>query len=115
MHPDHRIRWVDDRLPSLAATLRLGLAADVILLSDVWQHLPAADRPRAFRKLVTLLKSGGLLAITLPHGPAEPERGTHEVSLGEIERLARAHGMMVVHTAKVADRSCPSSWCKFVM
>jgi SAM-dependent methyltransferase len=104
LHQDDHIRWLDDRLPSLATTLRLGLAADVILLSGVWQHLPPADRPRAFRKLVTLLKSGGLLAITLRHGPAEPERGMHEVSLDEIERLARGHGLAVVHSATVPDR-----------
>jgi SAM-dependent methyltransferase len=89
LHQDHRIRWIDDRLPPLAMTLRMGL------LSPVWQHLAPADRPRAFRKLVTLLKSGGLLAITLRHGPAEPERRMHEVSLEEIERLARAPGMVV--------------------
>jgi SAM-dependent methyltransferase len=104
LHPDHRIRWVDDRLPALATTLRLGLAADVILLSAVWQHIAPADRPRAFRKLVTLLKSGGLLAITLRHGPAEPERRMHEVSLEEVERLARAHGLAVVHTSTTPDR-----------
>jgi SAM-dependent methyltransferase len=104
LHPDGRIRWLDDRLPSLETTLRLGLAADVILLSAVWQHLPPTDRPRAFRKLVTLLKSGGLLAITLRHGPAEHERGMHEVSLDEIERLARGHGLAVVHCATVPDR-----------
>jgi SAM-dependent methyltransferase len=104
LHPNHRIRWVDDRLPALVRTLRLGLAADVILLSAVWQHLTPADRPRAFRKLVTLLKSGGLLAISLRHGPAEPERCMHEVSLEEIERLARAHGLVLVHTGNTPDR-----------
>src|ERR1700744_4036309 len=71
--------------PALATTLRLGLAADVILLSAVWQHLAPTDRPRAFRKLVTLLTSGGLLAITLRHGPAEPERSMHPVSRAEFE------------------------------
>jgi SAM-dependent methyltransferase len=103
LHQDHRIRWLDDRLPALATTLRLGLAADVILLSGVWQHVAPVVRPRAFRKLITLLKSGGLLAITLRHGPAEPERSMHEVSLEEIERLARGHGLAVIHTARVPD------------
>jgi hypothetical protein len=91
------------RLPSHATTLRLGVAADVTLLSGVWQHLPPADRPRAFRKLVTLLKSGGLLAITLRHGPAEPERCMYDVSPEEIERLARPYGLVVVHTSRAGD------------
>jgi SAM-dependent methyltransferase len=103
LHGDTRIRWLEDRLPALTATLRLGLAADAILLSGVWQHIAPADRPRAFRKLVALLKSGGLLAITLRHGPAEPERDIHPVSLAEIETLARAHGVAVVRTAEAAD------------
>jgi SAM-dependent methyltransferase len=116
-HQDGRIRWLDDRLPSLATTLRLGLAADVILLSGVWQHLPPADRPRAFRKLVTLLKSGGLLAITLRHGPAEPERCMHDVSPEEIERLVRAHGLAVVHTATGPDMMSRAGvrWTQFAL
>jgi hypothetical protein len=69
----------------------------------IWQHLAPTDRPRAFRKLVSLLKSGGLLAITLRHGPADPDRGMHPVSLAEIERLGREHGLVAVHAATVGD------------
>jgi hypothetical protein len=68
VHPDDRIRWLDDRLPALTTTIRLGLAADLILLSAVWHHLNPSDRPRAFRKMVALLKSGGLLVITCDTG-----------------------------------------------
>ncbi len=49
---------------------------------------------RAFRKLVTLLKPGGLLAVTLRHGP-DDGRGAYEVNGDEIEALARNHGMEV--------------------
>jgi hypothetical protein len=42
LHRDGRIRWLDDRLPSLATTLRLGLAADVILLKLTL--IPRRDR-----------------------------------------------------------------------
>jgi SAM-dependent methyltransferase len=35
LHPDSRVRWIDDRLPALPGTLRLGVAADVVLLSAV--------------------------------------------------------------------------------
>jgi SAM-dependent methyltransferase len=104
LHPNSRIKWVDDRLPALQATLRLGIAADAVLLSAVWMHVPPGDRPRAFRKIVSLLKSGGLLAITLRHGPAEPERAMHTVSLEEMERLARDHGLAVVRVRHGEDR-----------
>ncbi len=62
-HPDRRIRWLDDRLPALSATHRLGLTFDLILLSAVFMHLRAEDRSRAFRKIATLLKPGGILLM----------------------------------------------------
>jgi SAM-dependent methyltransferase len=88
LHPEPRIRWLDDRLPDLAATLRLGLTFDLILLSAVWMHLASADRPPALRKLVTLLKPGGLLVMSLRHGPSEPERGMHPVNLAELKAVS---------------------------
>ena len=103
-HPDARIRWVCDRLPGLDATFRLGLSFDFILLSAVWMHVPLTERPRAFRKLITLLKPGGFLAITLREGPADPRRVMHPVSAAEIERLARSHGAFVERTVKSADQ-----------
>jgi SAM-dependent methyltransferase len=103
LHPSPLIRWISDSLPSLDQILRLGLSFDLILLSAVWMHVPPADRTRAFRKLVTLLKPGGCMAITLRHGPAERERGIHAVSQAEIERLARAHGAFVAKVTASKD------------
>ena len=73
-HEDRPIQWIADSLPGLERTFKSGLSFDVILLSAVWMHVAPSYRTRAFRKLVTLLKPGGLLAVTLRHGPAEPER-----------------------------------------
>ena len=95
LHPSPSIRWISDSLPGLEKVLRLGLSFDLILLNAVWMHVPAADRTRAFRKLVTFLKPGGCIAITLRHGPAEPERGIYAVTQAEIERLSRPHGAFV--------------------
>ena len=77
------MRWMADQLPASPATLRLGLAFDVILLSAVWQHVIPADRSRALRKLLGLLRPGGVLAVTLRHGPVELDRPMHPVSLTE--------------------------------
>jgi len=90
------IRWLDDRLPGLHGTHALGLSFDFILLSAVWQHVAPTERPRAFRKLSSLLKPGGLLVLTLRHGPAPPDRPMYAVSVGEIEALAREHGLGVL-------------------
>ncbi|MBW4489470.1 MAG: methyltransferase domain-containing protein [Trichocoleus desertorum ATA4-8-CV12] len=117
LHPDSKIRWMDDRLPSLQNLHHLGLTFDFILLSAVWMHVPPTERSRAFRKVITLLKPGGLLAITLRHGPAEAERQIYEVSWEEIERLARNHGAAIVRKVEGQDQLQRSqvSWTQIAL
>jgi len=103
LHPSALIRWLDDALPGLDGTFRLGLSFDVILLGGVWMHVLPKDRERAFRKLVTLLKPGGVIAITLR--PADPNRFMYEVPRGEIEKLARNHGAFVERETEGDDFS----------
>lgn len=103
LHGNAAIRWIDDRLPGLDAVHALGLSFDLILLSAVWQHVTPRDRARAFRKLATLLKPGGLMVLTLRFGPAPRDRPMHEVSAGEVEALAHEHGLMVTRSAQAAD------------
>lgn len=102
-HPDAKIRWLDDRLPGLGSVHGLALGFDLILLSAVWQHVAQIDRARAFRKLITLLKPGGLLLMTLRHGPAPADRPMHPVSLGEVEGLARVNGVEVLRVIDKDD------------
>lgn len=103
-HDAPRIQWISDSLPGLKRTFRTGLAFDVILVSAVWMHVAPSDRARAFRKLITLLKPGGVLAITLRHGPAETERRLHPVSAAEIKSLARDHGAFVERETTADDQ-----------
>lgn len=105
-HPEEadRIKWVSDRLPSLSATIRLGVAADVVFLGAVWMHVRPDDRLRAFRKLVSLTRSGGLIAMSIRRGPDDADRGIAEATVEEVERLARGHGLAVLHVARSADR-----------
>jgi protein-L-isoaspartate O-methyltransferase len=63
--PNPRFRWIEDQLPGLDRVSRLGIAYDLILLSAVWMFLPPADRSRAFRKTVQLLKPGGAIVIMI--------------------------------------------------
>ena len=104
LHTAVAVRWIDDSLPGLMGVTRSGLSFDFILLSAVWMHVLPKDRPRAFRKLVNLLKPGGFLALTLRQGPAEKERGIYPVSLAEIEALARDHGLIVERTGYDRDQ-----------
>ena len=102
-HDVPRIQWISDSLPGLKRTFRTGLAFDVILVSAVWMHVAASDRARAFRKLIALLKPGGVLAITLRCGPPEGQRSSHPVSVGEIKSLARDHGAFVEREVTAED------------
>ena len=63
-HPEPKIQWTNDSLPAMRALSRSGLSFDMILLNVVWMHVLPRERPRAFRKLINLLRPGGLLAFT---------------------------------------------------
>ena len=103
LHDNPAINWIDDRLPALGVVSRSGLAFDLILLSAVWMHVPESDRRRAFRKMISLLRPGGLMAITLRLGPADLERGFHSVAPEEVEALARDHGAFVEKRTEAMD------------
>lgn len=116
-HGGPGVRWLNDRLPALDRVHRLGLAFDVVLLSAVWQHVAPGDRPRAFRKLATLMRSGAVLVMALRHGPAPADRPMHPTSAGEVEALARAHGLEIVLVRPEVDgRNRPGvSWTTVVL
>lgn len=102
-NPSRSVRWIDDRLPGLEKTHRLGASFDFILLGAPWKRVAPSDRARAFRKLVTLLKPGGRLAVVLDHGPGAAA-GAFSDRI-EIETLARAHGLSIeTGVGHAADR-----------
>ena len=104
LHSDARIHWIQDRLPGLERTMGLGLSFDIVWLSAVWMHVVPADRPRAFRKLVSLLRPGGMMMISLRHGEFSDGRRAYEVSVAELERLAVQHGIAVKRVAASKDQ-----------
>lgn len=103
-HPSDRIYWLDDRLPSLTRVHERAITYDLILLSAVWMHVPVKDRERAFRKIVTLLKPGGVLLMSLRNGPSEVDRPMWPAPLGEIEVLARVHGLSILKSIQTSDQ-----------
>jgi SAM-dependent methyltransferase len=104
LHPDPRIRWINDQLPDLSVVGPLAISFDVVMLTAVWQHISPSQRDRAFRKVAALVRSGGLLAISLRSGPSPAGSEMHPVSLEEIERLARNHGFAVEKVEQAADQ-----------
>ncbi len=117
LHPSAPVRWLRDALPDLREVLRTGLVFDVILLSAVWMHVAPADRARAFRKLVSLMKPGGMLAITLRIGPPDAARVMYPVTEDEVEQLARANGAFVERKSRTPDElgRAEISWVQIVV
>ena len=102
-HADPRIRWIDDALPGLTHTHRLGLQYELVLASAVWMHVAPEDRKRAFRKLAMLLAPSGRLIISLRFGPSDHERTMYPVSRSEVERLGQEFGLRVLRVAAGGD------------
>ena len=104
IHENSAVHWVNDALPDLRHVLQRGISFDFILLSAVWMHLPELQRPQAFGNLIALLKPGGTLAMSLRKGPLNENRpGMHAVSEAEVERLARAHGAVIIRRINAPD------------
>ncbi|PSW09971.1 methyltransferase domain-containing protein [Photobacterium sanctipauli] len=87
--------WLEDTLPELKKVVSLGIRFDLILVSAVWMHIPPSERKRAFRKLANLLSPNGKLVISLRHGCFHDKRIAHDVSVEELEQLAKDHALQV--------------------
>ncbi|BAQ46800.1 MULTISPECIES: class I SAM-dependent methyltransferase [Methylobacterium] len=96
LHPSPLIDWVDDGLPDLAALSGRGDSVDVVMLTAVWMHLDEAERRRAMPRLVALMRVGGVMALSLRHGPVPEGRRMFDVSAAETIDLARVHGLRCV-------------------
>jgi SAM-dependent methyltransferase len=96
-HPSPAIEWVDDSLPDLAAILGRGETFDVVVMTAVWMHIDEAQRRRAMANVAALMRSGGVVIMTLRHGPVPPGRRMFAVTADETIALARQSGLDVVH------------------
>ena len=102
-HVSANIRWLEDSLPGLDKVVRSKLTFDLIWLSGIWTHIPPGSRKRAFRKLVTVLRPGGSMMISIRQGPPPPDRPMAPISAAEVEELARHYGLQIVHKTTSAD------------
>lgn len=89
LHPASHIDWIDDSLPHLARLMERGDRFDVVMLTGVWIHLDPQQRREAMPRVASLLRPGGVLLLTLRHGPAPPgRRRLFEASADETIALA---------------------------
>lgn len=102
-HAHDKIQWINDSLPSLEHTYQLQYAYDIVLVNAVWMFVPPRERIRAFRKLVDLLKPGGLLIMTAQLGEVDPKNGKTAVPDDELVYLATQHGLQIEVDAQASD------------
>ncbi|RZF26266.1 class I SAM-dependent methyltransferase [Paraburkholderia sp. UYCP14C] len=119
MYPSARIEWLDDSLPDLALLIARRSAFDVVMLTAVWMHLDARQRERAMPRVASLLRDGGMLIMSLRHGPVPAGRRMFDVTPEETIRLASEQGLRLVselRTSSVqqANRDSGVTWTRLV-
>ncbi|WP_193366662.1 class I SAM-dependent methyltransferase [Pelagibius marinus] len=96
LHCASSIEWIDDSLPELARLADRPGAFDVIMMTAVWMHLDADQRRRGMPAVARLLAAGGVLILTLRHGPVPPGRRMFEITGAETIALAAPEGLVPV-------------------
>jgi SAM-dependent methyltransferase len=114
LHPSPLIEWLDDALPDLASLRARGEQFDVVMLTAVWMHLDEQQRRQGIPNVAALVRSGGVMIMTLRHGPVPPGRRMFEVSAEETISLAAPLGLGCVlnRPAESSLRQPGVSWTR---
>ncbi len=68
---------------------------DAVLSFSVLEHLPKDTQPEVMARLASLLRPGGILALTFDYGEAAPKAEALR-DVGEVERLVAASGLALL-------------------
>lgn len=117
LHRAHPIEWIDDSLPDLACMRARGQTFDVVMLTAVWMHLDEQERRRAMPQVASLLAPGGVLVMSLRHGPAPTGRRIFQASAAETIALASACSLKTVlrlrtASAQALNRQAGVTWTR---
>jgi SAM-dependent methyltransferase len=93
LHPLPEIEWLNDSLPDLALVRQRDELFDVVMLTAVWMHLDEGQRRRAMPNVVSLVRPGGVMILSLRYGPVPPGRRMFVVPAEETIRLAQKEGL----------------------
>src|SRR6266550_8422071 len=104
LHPSRQIEWLDDSLPDLTHALGLGKQFDLVMMIAVWMHLDQQQRGRAMPRVASLVRTGGVMIMSLRHGPVPRGRRMFAVSADETIGLAKAAGLQLL-----MNQSAPSA------
>jgi SAM-dependent methyltransferase len=114
LHPSPMIEWLDDSLPDLVAVRARKEGFDLVMLTAVWMHLDEAQRQRAMPNVSALVRNGGIVIMSLRHGPIPPGRLMFEVSGEETIALARCSNLFCTlnRGAEASLRQPGVSWTR---
>lgn len=102
LHTAANIKWLDDRLPDLR-TLPPHGAFDLVTLCAVWQHLTDENRAIAMSRLATIVAPGGILIMSLRHGPGAIGRRVFPVSPDMTVEMALTCGFRLLRRQDAAS------------
>jgi len=103
LHGDVAIEWVDDILPDLHRVFARGRRFDLVMMTAVWMHLDAHERRIALANVADLIVPGGVLLMSLRHGPVPEGRRMFDVSAAETRDLGWRHGLACIHEGAADD------------
>ncbi len=104
LHASPNIEWLDDSLPDLPRLVERDSMFDVVMLTAVWMHLDEPQRRRAMPRLAAMVRPGGMVMISLRHGPVPQGRRMFEVTAAETTGLAREGALACVRHLETRDR-----------
>ena len=103
LHGVPDIAWLDDSLPELAVLSARGETFDIVMLTAVWMHLDLAQRRRAMPRVAALVRPGGVMMLSLRHGPIPAGRRMFDVTPDETIALAQTEGLHCIQRLKSQD------------
>ncbi|NML42268.1 class I SAM-dependent methyltransferase [Ramlibacter sp. G-1-2-2] len=113
LHPSANIVWLDDSLPALEKALSTDERFDLVLACGVWAHLSEEARGEALASMTRLLAPGGLLILSIRHGPSAPGRPTYPAPVEQV--IAQASGLRLIFhgeadSVQAANRAAGVTW-----
>ncbi|MGV1904364.1 class I SAM-dependent methyltransferase [Agrobacterium cavarae] len=119
LHASERIRWLSDSLPVLDKTLTHA-PFDLITLCGVWHHIEIEQRQLALEVLTRMMEEGGLLIMSLRHGPSPAGRPSYPIRPDEAIAQAKKAGLGLIRaletdSIQAGNRASGVTWTWIVL
>jgi SAM-dependent methyltransferase len=115
-HRSKAISWVRDSLPELRTLEHHEHSFALIILSAVWMHLDPSEQHLAMRRVAELLAPGGVISISVRHGPPPDGRLMFDVDSESVREQASEVGLSCIRIVNCGDPlgRCGVQWTTLV-